>query len=155
MTQSRFFQLRLLAPFILLLLCSSMQLNAQSGSSKKGKTPSPAEILMFATTVKTALKPMPQPVVGGPRLEVELVTVRLNEGRRIAEDAFLAGELMNESQAADFHRRMEMVSNDLVGLTAKDKTNLRCANSCYKNHSKGQASKYWNMFTCLALCLGQ
>ncbi len=151
MTQPRFNQLRLLPVFILLLLSSANQLFAQ----KKGKTPTPVEILQFATTVKSALKPMAQPVVGGPKLDVELVTVRLNEGRRIVEDAFLAGEQMNESQAADFHRRMEMVSNDLVGLTARDKVNSRCTASCYKNHSKGQASKYWNMFTCLALCLGQ
>ena len=151
MTQPRFHQLRALSALTLLLLCSACQLFAQ----KKGKTPTPIEILQFATTVRSALKPLPQPVVGGPKLDVELVTVRLNEGRRIVDDAFLAGELMNESQAADFHRRMEMVSNDLVGLTAKDKSNLRCVNSCYKNHSKGQASKYWNMFSCLALCLGQ
>lgn len=139
-------------PLLILLLFFAA---GQSSAQKKGKTPLPAEILQFATMVKSALKPMPQPVVGGPRLDVELVTIRLNEGRRIVEDAMLAGEMMNESQAADFHRRMEMVSNDLVGLTAKDKVNIRCANSCYKNHSKGQASRYWNMYTCLALCLGQ
>lgn len=152
MTQPRFNQVRVLSASILFLLCSSFPLNAQS---KKGKTPTPVEVLQFATTVRSALKPMAQPVMGGPKLDVELVNVRLNEGRRIVDDAFLAGELMNESQAADFHRRMEMVSNDLVGLILKDKTHIRCATSCYKNHSKGQASKYWNMFTCLALCLGQ
>lgn len=136
--------------FFLVIGC----LESSSQSKSKNKTPLPSEILFFASNVKASLKPQAQPVIGTGRLDYELATTRLNEGRRIVEDALLAGDQMTESQAADFHRRMEMVSTDLVGLTAKDKKN-RCAQTCYKNHAKGGPSRYWNMFSCLAICLGQ
>jgi len=101
------------------------------------------------------LKPIAQPITGGAKLDRELVATRLREGRRVVEDTLLAGEQMSESTAGELHRRMERIANDLVSLTSKDKTNSRCYSSCYKSYGMGQASRYWNMFTCLAICLGQ
>ncbi|MFM2137694.1 MAG: hypothetical protein RJA57_1 [Bacteroidota bacterium] len=131
-----------------------LQSTAASAQKSSNKTPTAVEVLQYATTVQSGLKPMAQPVTAGSRVDLEMVNVRLREGRRIVEDALLAGEQMTESQAADFHRRMEMVSSDLVGLTSRDRGN-RCASSCYKNYAKGGPSRIWNMFTCLAICLGQ
>ncbi|MFZ9388426.1 MAG: hypothetical protein ACO25B_11145 [Chitinophagaceae bacterium] len=140
--------------FVLFLISGATGVSAQKSSSK-GKTPSPQQILQYAQAVNAVLKPVPQPVKGGPRLDRELVTVRLNDGRRIVEDALLAGDQLSESQAGELHRRMEVVANDLISLTTRDKTSARSVSSCYKSYEKKEASRFWNMFSCLALSLGQ
>lgn len=140
--------------FVLFLISGTTGVSAQKSSSK-GKTPSPQEVLQYAQAVNAVLNPVPQPVKGGPRLDRELVAVRLNDGRRIVEDALLAGDQLSESQAGDLHRRMEVVANDLVSLTTRDKISARSIGSCFKKYEKKEASRFWNMFSCLALSMGQ